>query len=600
MPSTRLYRRLLLFSPVWLVIAAGRVLRLSFADKELHVDEVWSIWQLLGTNHTYTLDANWPPLYVVLLDVWQTLVGRHPLFLRYLSVLLFLIGASAVYQILCRMRDQVAGILGMLAYSALPIGIFLTTEVRGYALAYSLFPVTLWLSMLYFDRPSLRRAALVGIAMAALCYTTYSAAGALLVLGLYWLIVYHRKFRHWWAPAIIAGGIILPLLLLIRDNALGRVQGLMEHTTLPPIFSSIADIYQAYAGEQAVFWLVIVVVAGAFLLWKRSRNRQMWALLGWVLFPVILYATEPVLGLFRPTYSWFVLLGGALVVGWGLSYLPRIGQILAASGLVLAMFQPVPYDNYQAQGAPLGRSLEWLAVHAQWGDVVYIDPNWQDGYCSFEGCINAEVWEYLIDVFFPHGLPIVDDPAGYRRVWYLKADGWQDSQAEQRVVEGRVPGQFVGPWHTLLRLYEAPPDPVGIPYANGMRFHGMDVLDQTPRPLVRREGDTMRLRLWWSVDRPVEVDYSVSVQVVRGESVIAQVDGAPVPIDGGSSQTSAWEPGRFYIEERVLSLPEFAFADVYTLYLAVYQWWDGMRIDAPGTNDAMLLPLHKLTIKSWN
>ena len=295
-----------------------------------------------------------------------------------------------------------------------------------------------------------------------------------------------------------------------------------------------------------------------------------------------------------------MLLGVALVVGWGLSYLPRMGQLLATGGLVLVMLAPVPYDNYQAQGAPLGVSFEWLAAHAQWGDVVYIDPNWDDAYCSFEGCINAEVWAYLIDVYFPQGLEIVDDPTGYRRVWYLKADGWQDPQAEQLVVEGRIPGRFVGPWNALFRLYEAPPDPTGIPFANGLRFHGMDVLDETPHPLVRREGDALRVRLWWSVDRPLEADYSVSVQLLRDGNLVAQADGAPEPVDGASPQTSAWESGRFYVEERVLTLPEFAAADAYELCLAVYQWWDGVRIPAPGTNDATLLPLRTLYIKSWS
>ena len=74
---------LLLVTSLLVLIAAGRVLRLNLAHKDLHIDEIWSVWQLIGNHTDYSRDATWPPLYYIALDGWQRLVGIDPFSLRY-------------------------------------------------------------------------------------------------------------------------------------------------------------------------------------------------------------------------------------------------------------------------------------------------------------------------------------------------------------------------------------------------------------------------------------------------------------------------------------------------------------------------------------
>src|SRR5512140_3832337 len=95
-----------LVTSVLLILMAGRILHLGVAVQEFHADEVWSVWQLIGSHTDYTRDANWPPLYYVILDGWWRIVGLQPIALRMLSLLIFLIGEACLYRAMRRIRSQ--------------------------------------------------------------------------------------------------------------------------------------------------------------------------------------------------------------------------------------------------------------------------------------------------------------------------------------------------------------------------------------------------------------------------------------------------------------------------------------------------------------
>jgi hypothetical protein len=224
------------------------------------------------------------------------------------------------------------------------------------------------------------------------------------------------------------------------------------------------------------------------------------------------------------------------------------------------------------------------------GDVIFLDPN-----C---GCIPDEVWDYYMRVHFPGGLPFVQSPDGYRRVWYVTIDWLADPATTARVEEGRVAGKYFGPPDFLFRLYEAPPDPVGIPFENGMRFHGAEIERfATPGGSIYHEGETVGLRLWWSADRPITLDYSVAT-FIYSDTATAQTDAPPRPADA-PSETSQWEAGQYYIDEREITLPYPLGAGTYPLWLAVYFWQDQQRISAPGVDDRGLLPIGQVRVHSW-
>jgi hypothetical protein len=185
-------------------------------------------------------------------------------------------------------------------------------------------------------------------------------------------------------------------------------------------------------------------------------------------------------------------------------------------------------------------------------------------------------------------------------VWYLKWDSLEDKEFEKKVRQNRVAEDFIGPPEALFRLYEAPPDMTGIPFANGLRFHGMDLVDRTTNLLALRAGDKFRVRLWWSVDHPLDLDYSVSLQVLVNGKVTIQSDSAPqVTAPDMPRETSQWQPGQYYIEERELNVPRSLKEGTYPIYLVVYYWQNNTRFSAPGANTDNMLPIYTLYVKAF-
>jgi len=199
-------------------------------------------------------------------------------------------------------------------------------------------------------------------------------------------------------------------------------------------------------------------------------------------------------------------------------------------------------------------------------------------------------------------------------VWYITSEVKRDLATDAAVREGRVERNFVGPADFFFRLYEAPPDPDGILFDNGMRFHGVDFLDSTGEhylsgPLVTyHTGDKIRIRLWWSVDKQPTADYSIaSYLTLPNRQIMDQFDGPPqvvsleYPPQVPPPATSQWQPGKFYVEERELQmpLPDQGYLTTFRIYMTVYQWWDNTRIHAPGVDDDTSLLLKQFQIESW-
>lgn len=580
---------------VLLAVAAGHILQLH--ELAIDVDEVWSVWQTFGSpvDIVRWTPYDWPPLYYLMVGLWQRLVGLHPEVLRMMSVLAFMLGAAAMYRVLRRWVGVRAGVIGMLAYGALEYSLFLSTEIRGYAVLLGLMPLALWLTVRYFDRPTLWRGIGLGIILAVLFYTSLSVAVAFLMLGMLTLVCYPRAIWRWWLPGVVGGLIAVPLLLDKFQVATGRGQA-TQALDVGPLFQALAGLFADFAGRYAPLWALALVgaIAGIVLtaLRKRSLPRPALAILLWAVGgPLVMYLLNSRLGFFSPRYAWWIMLGLALTIGWGLSKLPVAVGWASAAVLAVLLFFPGPLNPYKIASPALQENLRWLAGHMAPQDVMVVDPN--------HDCGSPEMWDYLTRVYLPNGLPVVDDPDGYRRVWYVRFDG-RESEGLERVMERRLPGIFVGPPQCLIRLYEGPPDPEGIPFANGMRFHGIEFPDDPPEPyLARREGEPVRVRLWWSVDEPPEADYSVGIHLLDGlGQLIAQDDSAPQVADA-PPETSRWDTDRFYVETRTITLPYPIDRGSYTLYLVVYQWWDSTRIEAPGMDDHTMLPLRAIAVVAW-
>lgn len=584
-----------------LVIAATRILRLD--DYAMNPDEIWSVWQTLGTP-TQILQwtpYDWPPLYYLTLGAWRGFVGMHPVALKLLSTLAFMVGAVGLYRVVRRLYSHRAGVIAILAYAAVSYGILLTIEVRGYSLLMGIMPFALWFTLRYFDHPHLqwRRAVPLAISLAAMFYISLTSLGAFLALGLYTLIVYRGKVWRWWLPGLIAAVLAVPEVLSKTQVAVTRVEATRTLNPLP-LIPALSDLLWRYTGHIAIVWAVLFISAAVLIImYRRFSNRHTPVLLLWVFaMPLLMYVLNPLIGFFSARYAWWMMVGIALLVGVGLSYLPRIGMIGASVLLIGIAFYPIPRTGefkIWSNLSPLNENFSWLRDHMTQGDVILLD--------STNGCGRVEEWDYYLRLHFPNGLTFItpEDIDAHRRIWHIISAGDQDAAVEQRLSRNHVQGEFVGPAPCLFRLYEAPPNTEGVLFENGMRFHGADLMRDGKvwtAPLALHEGENVRVRLWWSADNAPELDYSVGVFMMRGsgERQIAESNSAP---QTQPPETSRWTPGQFYTEERELTLPYPTGSGRYDLFLTVYYWEDQRRLNAPGVNEAGLLQIAQFSVMAY-
>lgn len=579
-------RWLWLITLILLLAAAARVLRSDVVDVEIRRDEVKSVLRAEGSviEVIDQTPPDWTPLYFVTLAGWKDLVGEHPIPLRFLGVLSFLLGTACLYRLLTGWHGRWAGLLGALAWSALGYTIFLSIELRGYALLLGLQPAALWLLIRYFERPHLRNAALLGTALAGMFAISLTSVPAFAAFGLFSLVAYRRRVWRGWLPGGIALGLAAPLIwqkLFIASLWAGTSGRPLN----PDVGEAFSRLYERFVGAGYWLYLILFGIALVTLLLRRRLTARAVGVLLWVASPVVLYWGGALSTFFQPRYAWWVMLALALWLGIGLAHLPRPGRLISAAALTVALWLPLPLHDYQLSGPPLGQTFLWLRDQVRWGDVFLVDP---------ANDLRLEEVDYLARLYFPNGLLFVDTPGDHRRIWYLTGPQ-VDETMRRAVLAGRVPQQFFGPAEGLFRLYEAPPDPTGIPFENGLRFHGAEVLNTTHAPLLHTD-DRLHLRLWWSLDRPLDRDYSVSVQVFVDDRLRVQDDSAP-RVDDAPTATSQWQTDRYYYEDRVLDIPnaDLAYADI---MLAVYFWQDQRRLTAPGVNADGLLPVERIVIRS--
>lgn len=567
---------------------------------EMDSDEVWSVWQTFGTPAQIVewTPYDWLPTYYLMIGAWRSVMGFHPIVLRLFTLFAFMLGVTALYKAGNRLQGRRLGILAALVFAALSYNVFTSLHVRGSAIALALLPFVLWFTLRYFARPTLRRAIPLALAMALISWIYLNSPIALAVIGVLTLVLFPRKIWRWWLPGSLYLALIVPVLINKLDLIIGRT-GPLSSRVQPAFIDGITTLYNAYFGTGYTVWLVIAgiaLVAAIVYMRRRASSRLFIGLTLWALgTPLALFVLNPILGFFGAHYSWFVLPGLALWIAFGLAVLPQ--PLLIASGVVVTAltFTPLNLGWYALHMPTVAANFDWLAARYQAGDAVLIDPN-----CR---CTDAHVWDYHRSVRFPEGLHGISQPGDERRIWYVSTDGEQDAQIVNAVRDGRRAGEFIGTWEFLFRLYEAPPNSEGVQFENGMRFHGMDVINENGEYetglIARREGEPLRLQLWWSADAPPPRDYSVGVYVLYNGTLIAQSNSAP-QVAEAPIETSRWPLDTTLTEVRTLQLPAYLATGDYDLALAVYTFEDNGRVVAPGmTDENTLLPLGQFSVHAW-
>jgi hypothetical protein len=620
----RLYTRLTGLVLLTLLVLLSRLPHLD--NVTFIMDEAFTVARAMGTPQEVIAwqPFDWPPLYNLMVSGWQHLLTPHPLLLRWFSLLLYITALPVTFHAARRLLQNESGAwLATIIYASLSYAVFLSTFIRAYALALALMPLLLLLTMRYFDRPGWLRGVLLALAMLFAFMTTYTAFFAFLVIGSYTLVAYPRRVWRWWLPGGVALLLVTPHLLAKISTIGERIGGggIVDLVGLPDsIMQGYTRILLEIGGAAQFFWLALLIVGLVLLLWRLpqtrlSRWQQGW-LIAWVFAApalLMLLVALAVFANFSARYLWWGSLLLALLIAGGALTLPRVGRVAVGAACLLAMFTPFPADLYRYRPPPYEETFEWLREQVRPGDVLVVDPS-----VCIADCLHGDKWVFYYNFFLGDVLRLmqdVPDVAQARRVWYLAENGRQDPAMQNAVADQRFAGIFYGPWDFLLRLYAGPPDVDGIAFENGLRLHGVDVLDADGRlltpPYDIREQSHVHLRLWWSLDRPLDADYTVSARIYRGSDptrIFAQDDRIPqaVPYYDNPYEPnvrpiplSAWEPGQLYTTERTLSIGPLMTWHQSLLGIVVYRSVDGAQVAAAGVNAYNILPLKPLYVKGW-
>lgn len=584
---------------LWLVFAT-RSLRLNGLN--MQKDEVWSVWQTLGTvQDTLTWTPyDWSPAYYLTVHAWRVVAGISPFALRIMTVLTMLITTALMFRLGKRLFNTTVALLATLAFGGLGYVLFLSTILRAYTLGIALFLAAMLLMLRYFERPSRLGGLLLGLTLTAMFYIHVTAIFAFAMMALFSLLDKAITFRRWLTLWLWPGGIALVLGLpeaIMRVTAIpikARIVDQFIPYTPEPI--RLYNHYLDYVGAQPALWGALFLIASLLLFDRWRFNRRTLTMALWIIFPVFVLIVGQRIDAFNVRHIPWVMVGVALWLGWGLALLPRPALVGLALVLAGCSFDRIPIsDRYEPYlRIPLVTSFDEIKKLYRNGDVFYVDP-------TCRGCIvpDPEEWDYFGRAYFPNsGITLVKSPDGYRRVWYISVEGQEDPTAFAQLTAARAHSYSVGEANMRFRLYETPPDPVGIAFENGMKFHGAEFLNDGRQSIVWHEGDTVRVRLFWSAGAVVKLDYSAAVFIMNPQQgVVGQVDSPPLVLNA-PRETSRWISGQYVVEERLIKLNNPIPTGDQQVKLAVYFWQDQRRLSAPGVDQDGLLSIGQIFIKS--
>jgi hypothetical protein len=565
---------------------------------DMHSDE-YLVYHQTRLDLGYTLwhqtyqDVH-PPLWFSLFWGWRQLVGISEYAGRLHAILISLLTLAVTYRLGREWFSQAhTGLLAMALLLANGFHLAYALEIRPYALTMLLAA----LSMLLFSRwlrseegRGWRWALAWGVLAGVSLYVHYFIAFLYITQGLYALVVarpWRKLLREGGGAALVGIAIWLPWapffqgqvetlrgLALAAGTAYGTGLG-TNATTSPTSLETIWRFILLLTNQQPLLYALLLL--GSVVLVRRR------AILGlaWVWFVLVValaLAGNVVAAVFSPRYYAYVTVGLALAAAAGIGTLKlrlrwTVGALVVLMvGLGLAQTLPDrPHlrDYFRIMSAQAGSD-----------DTLYIDGEVEG---QRDGLFDWQMRHYLVPELYER---VIYDLNGDlpRRIWYLTDDWFDDDvQARFRVLEMTHPLQQVlgrcdRGWCFLAQLMEAPPLAEPIVFGDQLGFRGADITQVDGK---------LDLRLWWQNAAPIDRDYSIGVQVIDGNgALVAQSDGPINDYGRENVQTSQMTPGRIYVDERTLALPEGA-ADDLRLMLVVYQSWDGMRLRLADGRDAL-------------
>jgi predicted tellurium resistance membrane protein TerC len=528
------------------------------------------------------------PFWHTLFWNWRQLVGDGEFVGRYQGVLFSMLTASLIYL----MANNIFGAarFGLFAMIGVAVNSYFITyafEIRPYPLVMLWSVLSTWCLWRWLERPTRRRAILYGLSLALMAYTHYFMAFLVAAQLIYVLL--QRPSRLMIRQLATAIGLALLVWLPWMPFFVGQVEALRQidgtlgigSTTTATSWDSISDLIRRVTNG---LWglMATILLIGVFTV----RQREYSLLLLWAIgVPIIAFTANLFAHVYEPRYVSYVSVGAGVAIGITIAAIRwrwvRWSVMLIVAGLFLGQVpsnlpERLPYRTIFQQVSELSRPE----------DAVFFDRAGQnDDYVRWimDQYLAAHLRENIV-------LAAYQAPP-YRRIWHITHE-FYDPHVQQpfyEVERTRPLTMVIGScdsWCYFAQLLEGAPQSEPTPFfapnltPDTLSFYGAEV--------AQTSAEALTIKLWWMPNEAITQDYSMSIRLVEGATdILAQIDGPPT-IGGNTVNTSALEPNRMVLDERMLQIPSDLPSGDYRVLLVVYHPIDGYILTTPAVDWLLL------------
>jgi hypothetical protein len=628
-------------SPALILLAAllGFALRLPLnASIPPRWDEGWSIAHAslsLGEILVITAADVHPPLYYLLLGVWQRIAGIDLFSARYLSVLLSTTAIPLAYvAAVAWSRSRRVGVLAAFLMAWLPLGVYYGAVVRMYALAPS-FVLLAAYGALRFEIGNWRqvrdsisnRQSLIAFVAGALgaMLSLYHAVWELAAIAIYVLViaVIQRQqciVRRLLIAIGLAVALYLPWAAFAVPQFLGRASA--EAATnigqqFPLTYFLRQGIYDLtmsqQIGDMGLIVIGLIVIVGIVVALAQRKSVLP------VLLPTLMIAFT-LIGVAFAARQWAfnarmlvcAVPALALLLAWSFDRMlslstdrwPSLGKLAAAAmalalagayfttstrfvyGKTLEVFDPYNPNTYH----------DHIAGLAQPNDVAFFNVLSPAGFYALDRQPDDPAWSYALTwdpVIEPRQRweQRVAQAAGtHNRLWLVLYRGLAGKNGDLRGYMDSTYFPAHSEWgeeEVFYGLYGAPRGELQAVdvSVSGARWGDIALNDIRVGTSVQ-SGDIVPVALTWQASAPIPTNYKVFVHAAKPDGfVIAQHDAQPL---NDLRPMTTWAAGEPVRDHHGLALPPDYRGEL-TLKLGLYDPSTGKRLLTDDGRDAIEL-----------
>jgi 4-amino-4-deoxy-L-arabinose transferase-like glycosyltransferase len=265
-----------------IILLFGMALLLpGLADFDFWGDEGWTAVTAQQDTLADVVDAvsrdYHPPLYFVLVHLWQKLAGDTILAFRYLSIMTVLLTGTATYRLAQSLFGRKAAVLAVTLYLLHDLVLVLGQEARPYPQAQLCSVLVMWQYWRFWNKPTFKRGLLFVLTGASLLWTLYWGGFLLLALGVHALMTRLKQLHLFILANLGIGLLFLPWVPTLL-NMLDRTPYGLNHT-LPATQYSYRILAFQLLGTPEAFWAILAILGVVSIRsWRPTAASSMPAL----------------------------------------------------------------------------------------------------------------------------------------------------------------------------------------------------------------------------------------------------------------------------------------------------------------------------------